>query len=307
MNVLVIVSDTFRWDYIGAYGNDWIKTPNLDQLAAESVIYEAAFAEGLPTVPARRVIFTGRPIFPWELRPAKGDPLVMYGWHSLYEEDVAMAEHLRDADYVSALFNDCYHLMKPTRNFHRGFDVWRWTRGQEGDPLLEPDLEQVKDLVEEALPLTKLRPRSWIIQHLMNRKDWTGEEDTYVAKTMACAADWLKSYKMPNPFYIHVEVFDPHEPWDPPTEYGRMYKDDYPEDCLQGVAPPLTGKEMKPGQAENVKAAYAGKCTLVDRWIGHLLDTLRETGHMDDTLVVCRTSSTNGTTGSATRSRKCRC
>ena len=69
MNILVICSDTFRWDYIGAYGNDWIQTPHLDKLASESVIFDDAFAEGLPTLPARRVLMTGRPIVPFEFRP----------------------------------------------------------------------------------------------------------------------------------------------------------------------------------------------------------------------------------------------
>ena len=52
MNVILICSDTFRWDYLGCYGNDWIQTPNLDAMANESALYEHAFAEGLPTLPA---------------------------------------------------------------------------------------------------------------------------------------------------------------------------------------------------------------------------------------------------------------
>ncbi len=56
MNLVFLVSDTLRWDYLGAYGNSWIKTPHLDQLAKESVVFEEAFAEGLPTLPARRVM-----------------------------------------------------------------------------------------------------------------------------------------------------------------------------------------------------------------------------------------------------------
>ncbi len=54
VNLVIIVSDTFRWDYLGAYGNDWIKTPNLDKLAAESVVFMDAYAEGLPTPRASR-------------------------------------------------------------------------------------------------------------------------------------------------------------------------------------------------------------------------------------------------------------
>lgn len=65
MNLVIVVSDTFRWGYLGAYRNDWIRTPNLDSLAGESAIFMDAYAEGLPTLPARRVIKTGRPVFPF--------------------------------------------------------------------------------------------------------------------------------------------------------------------------------------------------------------------------------------------------
>jgi arylsulfatase A-like enzyme len=93
---VIIVSDTYRWDYMGAYGNDWIHTPNLDALAAESALFTDAFAEGLPTINARRVIYTGRHIFPFQYRPQKSDQIQQHGWHPLYDEDVTLAEHLRD-------------------------------------------------------------------------------------------------------------------------------------------------------------------------------------------------------------------
>ncbi len=64
MNLVVIVSDTFRCDYLGAYGNEWIRTPHLDALAAESALFLDAYGEGLPTINARRVIMTGRNISP---------------------------------------------------------------------------------------------------------------------------------------------------------------------------------------------------------------------------------------------------
>ena len=52
-----------------------------------------------------------------------------------------LAEHLRDRGYHTAFFNDVYHMMKPGKNFHRGFEQWFWVRGQEADvvhPLLDP-------------------------------------------------------------------------------------------------------------------------------------------------------------------------
>ncbi len=59
MNVIMIMSDSFRQDHLGYYGNDWIETPNLDRFAGESVAFENAYCEGLPTLPVRTALFTG--------------------------------------------------------------------------------------------------------------------------------------------------------------------------------------------------------------------------------------------------------
>ena len=46
--------DSLRRDHVGAYGNDWIKTPSLDRFASESVKFIRAYPEALPTLPVRR-------------------------------------------------------------------------------------------------------------------------------------------------------------------------------------------------------------------------------------------------------------
>ena len=63
-NVLVLVLDSLRHDYVGAYGNPWIKTPNIDALARESLRFTRAFPEAMPTVPARRSLMMGRRVYP---------------------------------------------------------------------------------------------------------------------------------------------------------------------------------------------------------------------------------------------------
>ena len=52
MNVIWIVSDSFRRDHIGAYGNKAIRTPSLDSLAAKSIRFDNHYAAGFPTMPA---------------------------------------------------------------------------------------------------------------------------------------------------------------------------------------------------------------------------------------------------------------
>ncbi len=285
MNLVIIVSDTFRWDYMGAYGNEWIQTPNLDALAAESALFLDAYGEGLPTINARRVIMTGRNIFPFEYRQQYSDTIQQHGWHALYDEDVTLAEHLQERGYHTVLFNDVYHLMKPGKNFHRGFAQWLWIRGQEGDPFVLPDKSAVEDLLARGLPGRNVSEDSWLIRHLVLRQRWQSDADTVVGQTMSRAAEWVRDYTLSRPFYLHVECFDPHEPWDPPAEYARRYAPDY-GDTLIGCAAPGSTDRLTAEQFENVRAAYAGEVTLVDRWVGHLLDALRETGRMDDTLVL---------------------
>ena len=258
MNVAIIVSDTFRWDYMGAYGNEWIETPNLDALAEERALFLDAYAEALPTVPARRVLMTGRHCFPFWYRPQKSDNVKLPGWHPLFDEDVTLSEHLREKGYHTALFNDVYHLMKPGKNFHRGFDQWFWIRGQEADAYALPDSKRVEHLIDRVLcGREDLAGNEWVIRHLVLRDRWESDADTVVAQTMWQAAEWVRDYSLAKPFYLHVEAFDPHEPWDPPAEFARSYE---------------------PG--------YAGEVTLVDKWVGRLLDALREAGRMEDTVVV---------------------
>ena len=59
-NVIFIMLDSLQFNYLGCYGNKWIKTPNIDALAREGVLFENAYSEGLPTIPVRRAMMTGR-------------------------------------------------------------------------------------------------------------------------------------------------------------------------------------------------------------------------------------------------------
>ena len=285
MNLLVIVSDTLRWDYLGAYGNAWIETPNLDKLASESALFLDAYAEGLPTLPARRVIKTGRNVFPFSYRPQPSDDVQLEGWHPLYDEDITLAEHLQAHGYICCYTTDVYHVMKPSKNYHRGYDNWYWIRGQEGDLYKLSDPRQVEDLLRKTLyEAEPLGDSPWIVQHLMNRRDWQTEADTSVAQVMTQASRWLDEYTLDSPFFMYVDCFDPHEPWDPPADYAKRYRPGY--SGLDGCIPPDLTAGMTPEQLENAKAAYAGEVTLVDTWIGKLLQSVERNGVLDDTVIV---------------------
>src|SRR5215204_1578863 len=64
-NVVLIIMDSLRKDHVGAYGNDKIRTPNLDALAKESLRFSRAYPESAPTICARRAIHTGLRTWPF--------------------------------------------------------------------------------------------------------------------------------------------------------------------------------------------------------------------------------------------------
>lgn len=286
MNLVLICTDTFRWDYLGCYGNDWIQTPNLDALAAESALYENAFAEGLPTLPARRVIVTGRRIIPMQYHHQQSDKVNLPGWHPLYYEDVTLAEHLRERDYATCMITDVYHMMKPGKNFHRGMEYWYWVRGVEDDRYNWRDLERVSEVWPKVSSWTggPMDPRHWLVQHINGRVQWRDERDSFSGRVMTKAMDWIDGFRGDNPFFMWIDMFDPHEPWDAPEEYGRLYDPDF--DPYLAAFPPSTRADMSEEQFRTVKAGYAGECTLVDAWVGRFIDRLAAKDLLDDTIIV---------------------
>jgi arylsulfatase A-like enzyme len=105
MNILFIMCDTLRADFLGCYGNDWIRTPNIDKLSSEGVVFTGCYAEGQPTLQARRALMSGRRTFPWkDDRIIPGDRLNLQpGWQPLNEDDYTITEILRDNGYWTAM------------------------------------------------------------------------------------------------------------------------------------------------------------------------------------------------------------
>src|SRR5438270_844814 len=79
------------------------------------------------------------------------------------------------------------------------------------------------------------------------------------------------------PFFMHLDVFDPHEPWDPPRHYVDLYDPGYDG---PGIINPITGDANRYSAAElrHIRALYAGEVTMVDRWLGWLLEAVDSLG-----------------------------
>lgn len=280
--------DTLRKDHTGIYGNSWIKTPNLDAFARESIIFEDAYPESLPTIPFRRSTHTGIRTFPFkEYHPRKGDMVQAYGWEPIPEPQTTLAEILRREGYTTAFITDTYHYFKPSMNFHRGFSQWHLIRGQEADPYKsgpKPDRKQL----EHHIPQSGDCEHMILIlpQYLMNITDRQTEEDHFAPQVFNAAIKWIEENRKFEKFFLFIDSFDPHEPWDPPQNYREFY---YPNYTGREVITPnyatntdyLTHEELK-----YMRALYAGEVTMVDTWLGKFMEKMKELELLDESLMI---------------------
>jgi arylsulfatase A-like enzyme len=282
-NVILIMEDSFRKDHLGCYKNDWIITPNLDKFASESVIFDCAYAEGLPTIPARVSLFTGRYTLPFR------------GWQPLEQLDVPLAEILWNRDVNSAIISDTYHMHKPQFGFSRGFDYVHWIRGQELDPWTAKSAIQVdssKYSEKNWYPSYPRQPRKIVKkqfeQSLKASAHWKDEEDHHIAQVVKAASTWLReevSKGNRDRLFLVIDSFDPHEPWDSPNQFLELYPvpeyDDLPITWGGGEIDDWTLAEIR-----HIRAQYAGAVTLSDKWTGNFLNVVDELGLLDNTLII---------------------
>ena len=258
MNVLWIVSDTFRQDHLGAYGKKPdIRTPALDFLASRSVRFDRHYVSAFPTMPARADFATGR----WTMS--------FMGWEPLPDDVETLAELLSENGVHTAATVDTPFYIRRGMNYDRGFQSFRMHAGQQTS-FVRVGNQSLKDQAEAR----------------DTRDDWRYESDTNVAQTAIKAMQWLERHYKED-FFLLVDVWDPHEPWEAPLYYTKLYMPDYSGEEVPAAygywrdVPGMTEEKVR-----KAHAAYCGEVTLVDTWLGNLLGMVERMGLMDNTAII---------------------
>jgi arylsulfatase A-like enzyme len=169
---------------------------------------------------------------------------------------------------------------------HRGFDVFDFIRGQTTDNY-KPIWTAPQDKVAEALmkgnvPAMTGQMRQYFanVQHRQTEADW------FSPMVFSRAAEYLELLKEGGPFFLTVDSYDPHEPWDPPEKYVEMY-DDRPYDLKEPFSV-IYGPSsyLEPRELERMKARYSAEVTMMDRWLGRFLDKMEELNLFENTLLI---------------------
>jgi arylsulfatase A-like enzyme len=246
-NVVLIVCDTFRRDHLGVYGNTTIRTPHLDRFAADSVVFDHHLIASFPTMPARADLLTGRFSF------------TFMGWEPLPQHLETLPGLLSEAGYLTMGVVDTPFFIRDGYAYDRGFDDFIWIRGQGDDT----------------------RPQ----ERADARLTWLYEADRLVARTMSAAEQWLeRHYK--DRFFLYVDTWDPHEPWDAPAYYTEPYLPGYDGRTLYPAYAKWEEAGLTEADVALAHATYCGEVTMVDRWVGRLLDKLHVLGVAGETVVM---------------------
>ena len=290
-NVVLVILDSLRKDHVGAYGNPWIKTPNMDALAKESLRFTRAYPESLPTICARRAIHTGMRTWPFRnWKAPEGEDIILQGWQPIPEGQRHLAEILKENGYTTMLETDTMHQFKASYNFQRGFDVFDFIRGQTTDNY-KPNWTFPRDRVQGALLKGNIGAmRNQMRQYWANVEgrlvpERESEEDWFSPRVFSGAMELMEAAREEQPFFLVTDSYDPHEPWDTPEEYVSLYDDPYegdePYSVIYGDSSYLTERQL-----ERMKARYAAEVTMVDRWLGNFLDKMAELDLLENTLLI---------------------
>lgn len=254
MNVIWIVADTFRQDHLGAYGKSNAITPSLDALASKSTRFERHYAAGFPTMPTRADHATGR----WTMS--------FMGWEPIPDNAITLAEILSKNGVHTAAMVDTPFYLRGGMNYDKGFQTFSMHSGQEGSVtrLKDTHHHESRDI----------------------RESWRFESDRNVAQTVSKAMEWLQLHHKEE-FFLYLDTWDPHEPWDAPSYYTEMYMPDYDGEIVQPIygnwadSPGLTASHVN-----KAFATYKGEVTMVDTWIGYLLGMVENMGLMENTAII---------------------
>jgi len=255
MNVIWIISDTLRCDHLGCYGNPDIHTPSLDTLAERSVRFGRHYIASFPTMPTRADYYTGR----WT-------GTFFPGWAPLPRDMPLLPEALSENGFSTTAVVDTPFYLRRNYNYDRGFYTFYQIPGQPAVPAAGESRD--------------------------DRSAWRSEADRCAPRTFTKAMEWLEGHYKED-FFLYIDAWDPHEPWDAPDYYTERY---WPEGAGEIVMPShqdlhwtLRDAEAVEPDAEKMSLAhafYCGEVTMVDTWTGRLLRHVENLGLMENTAIV---------------------
>ncbi len=270
-DIFWIVADEYRADGIGAYGNPWIKTPNLDRLVEGGVIFTNAFCQAPACVASRASFLSGR--YPHRVGNM---------WFRTTADSVPfIPEYFEAAGYRTVNIGKEDHHRRRSPFQERYLESA--AGGREGDPVRLADEFQHREKELGLLRRYTTPGKPLIVAGTNPLPPEEAETGRLVARTL----DYLQSYDRQQPLFLHLSGIYPHTPVLPPEPYDIMYDPAqmvFSTDGLESIGRTDfellalrafgTVEGMRDEEIRKMRAHYYGLCTYVDSQVGRLLEYL---------------------------------
>ena len=286
-HVLLLVTDQQRGDCVGIEGHPVLQTPTMDYLATSGTRFRRAYAECPQCVPARRTLMSGQD--PATHGMLQNDP----GQH--WMPPATIADQLNAAGYETHLSGKLHLSPKRKRYGFDGMELADSTRGDHNDYL---------DWLHGEAPSNR-----WAMAHGATPNGWIGrpshlpEDKTHAYWCVSNAITFLEKRDPTSPFFLKVSFIDPHPPFTPPAFYFDRYdRCELPDPTIGDWVDPVDaptrgidiemlearsqGLELDRPQMQACRAGYYGLINHVDMQISRLLQYMRDTRLIDNTLIV---------------------
>jgi len=294
-NIVFIMADDLGYGELGSYGQDKIKTPNLDRLAEQGARLTQHYSGAPVCAPARCTLMTGRHLGHAQIRNNRdsGNGRIFPGQFPITDEAITIAEVLKSAGYATGAFGKWGLGPSNTSGspIKQGFDRFYGYNGQRNahsfyPPFLDSDEREVR-INNYPIPGHDRKPKGEVVA------------DDYRAENYAPdlilneAVEFIRKHSS-EPFFAYLPFTEPHVAMQPPQEWIDRYPQAWDEEGGEfdghGVYRGQNGYLPHP----RPRAAYAAMISDLDEHVGTVLATLDDLNLTANTLVVF--TSDNGPT-----------
>lgn len=320
-NVLFIMADQLRWDYLSCYGHPHLNTPNIDKLASKGVRFDRAYVQSPVCGPSRASCYTGRTVFShgatWNqvplpigeltlgdyLRPLGVTTAVVGKTHMVADKDGMARLGLNDKTEIGCLISqpgfDPYERddgLHPNKGLQkRGgklrYNDWLREKGYPGENPWNDYANSAEGENGEVLS-------GWHLRH-SNLQARVKEEHSETAYMTMRAKEFITEMG-DKPWLCHLSFIKPHWPYIAPAPYHNMYghnsfvppqRRDSEKENPNPVFGAFMGMEVSrtfsaPNVRETVLTGYMGLIKQIDDHLGRLFDWLEDTGKAEQTMIV---------------------
>lgn len=289
LNVVFILADDLGWGELGCYGQQKIRTPNIDRLATEGMRFTQHYSGAPVCAPSRCVLMTGKHLGHTEIRDNQQAkikfPQFNEGQYPLTEQAVTIAQLFQNAGNATGAMGKwglgpVGSTGDPNR---KGFDLFFGYNCQAVAHSYYPEFlwRNAEKITINAKPIPgHTKP----VEGEVKMEDWIGE--TYAPTRMVAEAETFIAEQAKQPFFLYLPFIEPHVAIHPPRASVEKYPEDWDTQVYRGE----NGYLPHP----RPRAAYAAMISELDDHVGQVLAALDHAGVTDHTLVIF--TSDNGAT-----------